>query len=87
MDVIKYGEFTDIAELAAYEAIKVQEKYKRGFASQHEFYGVLMEEVEELWDEIKKKETQYNRKHQVKEATQIIAVCMRFINQINKNEL
>lgn len=41
----------------------------------HEFYGVLVEEVDELWDAIKKDEPIENV---LKEAMQVAAVCLRY---------
>lgn len=42
----------------------------------HELYGVLKEEVDELWDAIKRDEPTENV---VKEAMQIACVCLRYI--------
>lgn len=45
------------------------------FASDHEAYGVLLEEVDELWDEIKKK---YPCRDRIRaEAIQVAAVAIR----------
>lgn len=44
--------------------------------SRHEFYGVVKEEVDELWDAIKRDEPMENV---IKEAMQIAAVCLRFV--------
>jgi NTP pyrophosphatase (non-canonical NTP hydrolase) len=43
--------------------------------SRHEFYAILLEEVEELWDAIKK-----NRPvHEIEsELTQVAAMCVRY---------
>jgi len=71
-----------IIKLAITEAKKAEDKYQRPFASEHEFYGVLMEEIDELWDEIKKKEQDYDYKKMKKEAIQCIAVLLRFTKQI-----
>lgn len=59
------------------------------FASTHEAYGVLKEEVDELWKAIKNWKgdqeptfiTEGFRKSMVHEATQIAAVCLRIIEQ------
>lgn len=74
----------DIIKQVKDEAKRAENKYKRGFASAHEFYGVLMEEIDELWHEIKKKEVNYDTEKQTNEAVQCMAVLYRFINQINK---
>lgn len=56
--------------------------YGRNYASHHEFYAVLKEEVEEIWEEIKKKKP--DKKQIKKECIQVIAVCTRYLNQINE---
>jgi len=52
------------------------------FHSNHEGYAVLKEEVDELWDEIKKsKETKGNDKMK-SELIQIAAMAIRFIDNL-----
>ena len=48
----------------------------------HEFYAVLLEEVEELWEEIKKDGTAERLEE---ELLQVVAVCLRFYEQIPRN--
>jgi NTP pyrophosphatase (non-canonical NTP hydrolase) len=43
--------------------------------SRHEFYAVLLEEVDELWDAIKADET---NDHVIAEAVQVAAMCFRY---------
>lgn len=52
------------------------------FRSCHEGYGILLEEVDELWDEIKKKKTKRNSKLMREEAVQIVAIAMRFMHDL-----
>lgn len=47
--------------------------------SAHEGYAVIKEELEELWDEIKKKECERNIEHMKEEAIQLSAMGLRFI--------
>lgn len=47
------------------------------FNSAHEGYGVLKEEVDELWDEIKKKKP--DTENLRKEAIQVAAMAVRFV--------
>ena len=68
------------------EAQRSLSKYNRPYASSHEFYGVLLEEIEELWDEIKLKEELRDTEKMKKEAIQCMAVLYRFITELN-NEL
>jgi len=56
--------------------------YGRPYASAHEFMGVLFEEVDELWDEVKKHEKDYDFKAQYKEGIQCMAVIYRYLRQI-----
>ena len=50
------------------------------FHSFHEFYGVLMEEIEELFDEIKKK--QHDKKRIKEEAIQVASMCFKMIDNL-----
>jgi len=45
------------------------------FASPHEGYAIIKEEVDELWDEVKAN----NRAAQIEEAIQVGAMAMRFL--------
>lgn len=65
-----------------YEADRVDKIMQRPYASAHEFYGVLMEEVEELWEEIKKKEEKRDVEHMKKEAIQCMSVLYRFVKSL-----
>lgn len=48
--------------------------------SAHEGFAVLLEEVHELWDEVKAKEQSYNAMH--KEAKQVAAMAIRFMSDV-----
>jgi len=67
-------------EIAAIKEI-IQE-YKRAtdkfgcFASTHEGYAVILEELDELWDEIKKNSDKETMR---KEAIQVAAMGFRFV--------
>lgn len=50
-------------------------KHGRQQWGRHEFYAILKEEVDELWDAIKTDEPQENV---VRELTQIAAMCLRY---------
>ncbi len=49
------------------------------FSSAHEGYAVLLEEVDELWEEIKKKDRLNTPNKMKKEAIQVTAMGLRFI--------
>jgi NTP pyrophosphatase (non-canonical NTP hydrolase) len=53
------------------------------FASAHEGYAVLKEEVDELWDEVKKKQGQRSQACLTKEAAQVAAMALRFLDLVN----
>lgn len=55
---------------------KAYAKHGRRPWSRHEFYGVLREEVDELWDEIKRDTPMENV---LKEALQVACVCIRYM--------
>lgn len=56
---------------------------KHGNASwgRHEFYGILLEEVDELWDEIKGDK---NLDYVAKEAIQVAAMVIRYLETGDK---
>lgn len=63
--------------LVVQEMDRARERFGR-FSSPHEAYGVLLEEVDELFDEIKGRA--YNRDlRMVAEAIQVAAVALRFV--------
>ncbi len=55
------------------------------FNSAHEGYGVILEELDELWDEIKKKRRLRDPKLMKEEAIQVAAMAVRFIYDICNN--
>ena len=56
------------------------------FHSAHEGYAVIKEELDELWDEVKKKSSQRDREKMLKESIQIAAMGMRFAIDICSEE-
>lgn len=50
----------------------------KAFNSAHEGWAVIMEEVDELWEEIRKKRSARDRKRMREEAIQIAAMALRF---------
>lgn len=57
------------------------------FHSTHEGYGVLKEEFDELWDEIKaSKEFRMANKLMVNEAVQVAAMAIKFIENLYQDE-
>lgn len=51
-------------------------KHGKELWSRHEFYGVLLEEVDEIWDNIKE---DLSKEELNKEILQVMCVCLRYI--------
>lgn len=74
----------DAASDAVREFRAAREKFAP-FNSAHEGFAVLKEEVDELWDEVKKGGTQKRSKTRMrKEAIQVAAMALRFIEDVCK---
>lgn len=56
------------------------------FNSAHEGYGVLLEEVDELWDHVKTSQKKRNLEEMKKEAIQVAAMAVRFALEICNEE-
>lgn len=66
----------------ASELLRAKTLFPAKFVNQHEGYAVLLEEVDELWIEIKKNQKNYDLDAQRKEATQAAAMLVRFIVEL-----
>lgn len=66
----------------AIEIMRAREKHPKGFSSSHEGYAILLEEVDELWDEVKKQTEERSYALMRKEAMQIAAMAIRFIEDV-----
>jgi len=66
----------DTVFLMLVELTRANKMYPR-FHSPHEGYAVLLEELDELWDEIKKKQPDKTRMRE--EAIQVGAMAIKFI--------
>jgi len=60
------------------------EKKHGPFHSLHEGYAVILEELDELWDEVKKQK--WSRPTMTHEAIQVAASALRLAVQIQENE-
>ncbi len=49
------------------------------FTSPHHGYAIILEELDELWDEVKKKRSKRDVKNMRAEAVQVAAMAMKFI--------
>ena len=52
------------------------------FHSAHEGYAVIAEELDELWDEVKKNRRKRDPERMRKEASQVAAMALRFMVDI-----
>jgi len=60
------------------EFARAQEKFPT-FSSPHEGYAVLLEEVDELWDIVKRQYADRPKEEMRKEAMQVAAMALRFM--------
>ena len=60
------------------EYSKAAEKFPK-FKSPHEGYAIIKEELDELWDEVKKQHDLRTNKQMYKEAKQVAAMALRFM--------
>lgn len=64
-----------------HELCKAEERYP-SFHTAHEGYAVILEELDELWDEVKRKQGTRDKAKMRKEAVQVAAMAVRFILDI-----
>ncbi|MDP2687542.1 MAG: hypothetical protein Q8O62_09985 [Aequorivita sp.] len=64
------------------EVLRAKKMFPKNFTNQHEGYAVILEEMDELWAEIKKNQIQYDIEAQRKEAIQTAAMLVRFIVEL-----
>lgn len=62
------------------EVFKAKGKYPDDFNSFHEGHAVLLEEVDELWDEVKKRE--HDKARIREEAMQVAAMAIRIMSEL-----
>lgn len=68
------------------EIVRAKGMFPDDFANQHEGYAVLLEEVDELWDECKKNQNNYDLDAQRKEAIQVAAMAVRFATELTPQQ-
>lgn len=64
------------------EVLRAKTLFPVDFVNQHEGYAVILEELDELWDEVKKNQRNYDLFNQRKEAIQCAAMCIRFATEL-----
>lgn len=70
-----------LAEEIDDELYKARSK-NRPFNSSHEGYAVILEELDELWEEVRKKRSERDLEHMKRECIQIAAMSIRFIQDL-----
>jgi len=63
------------------EVMRARAKFKP-FNSAHEGYAVLLEEVDELWEEVKRHQSARNPERMRTEAVQVAAMAVRFLTDV-----
>ena len=78
-----YGEklAASLTEIEA-EVLRAKQLFPTDFHNQHEAYAVILEEVDELWEEIKKNHKKYDLEAQRKEAKQAAAMLVRLMVEL-----
>ena len=82
-DPYKYPERLSKALLEVEAEVKrAKQLFPTDFHNQHEAYAVILEEIDELWEEIKRNQKNYDLPAQRKEATQAAAMLTRLIVEL-----
>ena len=72
--------YSESAEEISNEVQRAKAIWRDNFKNYHEAYAVILEEVDELWDEIKKKNQDKEKIR--KEAIQSAAMLLRLITEL-----
>lgn len=81
------GIYGEAVEEVYREVMRAKSMFKENFNNQHEGYAVILEELDELWEEVKKNQKVYDIPAQRKEAIQCAAMCIRFIAELTPPQL
>ena len=71
----------DLMEQVDDEIARAESKFKP-MANAHEAYAVILEEVDEFWDEVKKQYDQRSKPQMRKELIQVAAMALRTIKDL-----
>lgn len=80
------GRYGEAVEEVYREVQRAKTMFTTDFVNQHEGYAVILEELDELWQEVKKNQRNYDIPAQRKEAIQCAAMCIRFIAELTNKE-
>ena len=73
----------EFARLVNNELCVVRTHHTQNMVSLHEAYAVILEEVDELWDEARKKNRDRKDEDVLTELVQIAAMCQRAAEDLN----
>jgi hypothetical protein len=82
---MKKENYKAITDLVLSEVERAKAMFPNDFVNQHEGYAVLLEEVDELWQEVKKNQKNYDLLAQRKEAIQVAAMAIRFAAELTES--
>lgn len=71
--------FDAVVNAASDELVRATGLHRHKFNSAHEGYAVILEELDELWDEVKKNGQKRDIQKMRDEAIQVAAMAMRFV--------
>jgi NTP pyrophosphatase (non-canonical NTP hydrolase) len=83
---MKAGDYRETVEDVMTEVLRAKSLFPTDFVNQHEGYAVLLEEVDELWVEVKKNQKVYDLEAQRKEAIQVAAMAIRFATELTPKQ-
>lgn len=64
---------------AVRDELSIAQEMYPAMASPHEGYAVILEELEELWELVKRKQAHHNQAAMRSEAKQVAAMALRFM--------
>lgn len=80
--VMKNEDYQETVKEVLTETLRAKTLFPIDFHNHHEGYAVILEELDELWDEIKRNQRNYDLVNQRKEAIQCAAMCVRFATEL-----
>lgn len=81
MSIYIQDDYERALSLVLAEVLRAKRKHNADFHGAHEGYGIMLEEVDELWDEIKKQGGGVNLEAH-KEAMQVAAMAVRYMVEV-----
>jgi hypothetical protein len=74
---MEYNKEYNFNKLVSDEINSARLKHPRKTSNHHEAYAVILEELDEYWDEVKKKSSQRSNENMLMELVQTAAMCRR----------